>query len=354
MLINVPVLSLLCRQKKRSGKNKLWQSNGAAKSPSLNNMLYFIFGPDTYRSHEKLKELVKNYQQKSFEAQKIGGESVKLDEFKNKINSASLLSVKRLLVIENLLQNSGQREITQFLSKVNLSKDDILIFYENPTKLAESRYKPIKNISLYKFLQKNAECFEFELLPKNALKSWIQNYVKKKAGKIEPIALEKLLMAGNDLWFLTHELDKLLAYNKQITLKNVQLLSPTSFDDNIFNLADAIGQGNKALALELINGQLDSGAAPIYLLSMIIRQFRILIQVKEATEKQKFLNYSFIAKELNLHPFVVQKSISQARKYSFRELEKIYQSLQELDLKLKTTKLSAKSLFMAVILKISQ
>ncbi len=317
-------------------------------------MIYFIFGSDTYRSKEKLNELIKKHSV-GFELYKIDGERIKADEFKNKINSLSIFTKKRLIIIENLSVNKEQKEITDWLKNKFKDQigsgqtadadtiDDVLIFYEE---------KINKVALLYKFLQKNTECFEFGELKLYELKKWAQNYIKKNKGKIDAMALEELLMgSNNNLWFLSRELDKLLAYNKHITLENVQLLTPANFDDNIFNLTDAIGRGNKIIALELINKQLDSGAAPIYLLSMIIRQFRILLQVKEETEKQKFLNYSFIAKELGLHPFVVQKSINQTKKYSFEELEKIYQHLQELDLKLKSSKLSPESLFALMIVK---
>ncbi len=315
-------------------------------------MLYFLFGPDTYRSREKLKELIKKYQD-SFEIQKINGQSISFNELRNKIASASLLSTKRLFVIENLSQNKSQREMAEFFRQYKLSKGDILIFYEEEVD---------KKTSLYKFLSISPKgggggVFEFDFLKGEELKKWARDYVKNNpnysGGKIEPAALEELLMVGNDnLWALSRELDKLLAYNKNITLENVRLLTQPNFDDNIFNLTDAIGHGDKVKALELLNRQLETGMQPIYLLSMIIRQFRILIQVKEVAGEERFVNYNFVAKELGLHPFVVQKSIAQSKKYSFEELEKIYRGLQEVDLKLKTSKLSAESLFNFLIIKI--
>jgi len=316
-------------------------------------MLYFLFGPDTYRSREKLKELIKKYQD-SFEIQKINGQSISFNELRNKIASASLLSTKRLFVIENLSQNKSQREMAEFFRQYKLSKGDILIFYEEEVD---------KKTSLYKFLSISPKgggggVFEFDFLKGEELKKWARDYVKNNpnysGGKIEPAALEELLMTGNNnnLWALSRELDKLLAYNKNITLENVRLLTQPNFDDNIFNLTDAIGHGDKVKALELLNRQLETGMQPIYLLSMIIRQFRILIQVKELAGEERFVNYNFVAKELGLHPFVVQKSIAQSKKYSFEELEKIYRGLQEVDLKLKTSKLSAESLFNFLIIKI--
>jgi len=305
-------------------------------------MIYFIHGPDTYRSKVKLNELIEQYSEK-FELHKIEGEHIKLDELASKMNAVSIFTQKRLMVIEDLSKNKEQAELTSFLKERKSSDDEVIIFYEGKIK---------KNISLYKYLSRAGESFEFEEMSINEIKRWAENYVKERKGRIEKVALEELLMgANNDLWFLSRELDKLLAYKKVITLESVQLLTPANFDDNIFNLTDAIGRGDKSTALELINKQLDAGAAPIYLLAMIIRQFRILIQVKEASEKLSFPNNNFIAKEIGLHPFVVQKTMGQTKKYSFEELERIYANLQDLDLKLKSSKLSPESLLNLMVVK---
>ncbi|MFC1622731.1 DNA polymerase III subunit delta, partial [Patescibacteria group bacterium] len=130
----------------------------------------------------------------------------------------------------------------------------------------------------------------------------------------------------------------------------VQKLTEANFDDNIFNLADAVGRSDKALALELINKQLGMGTAPIYLLSMIVRQFRILIQIKEAIGNTNYVNNAVVAKELGLHPFVVQKSMTQVKNYSMEKLKQIYQSLLELDIQLKSSKLSADVLFSRLVI----
>ncbi|GEM_PF-821978 len=315
-------------------------------------MIYFIFGKDTFQSKQKLKELIKKYS--DFELLKINAEKIKINELISKFNSVSLLSPKRLLIIENLSQNSEQKEVVEFLKNANSANkysndaNDILIFYED---------KVDKKTSLYKFLNKLTSAkagekikFEFSELNNFELKKWAQEYIEKNpeysGARIEPVALEKLLInAKPNLWQLSNELDKLLAFDKNITLENAQKLTAANFDDNIFNLADAIGNGDKATALELINKQLESGIEPLYLLSMIARQFRILIQIKDATQNQNYPNYSLIAKEIGLHPFVVQKSISQTQKYSFEELENKFKKILQLDLDLKSSKLSPEILF---------
>ncbi len=304
-------------------------------------MIYFIFGPDTYRSRAKLNQLIKQDSPNREVERVTDGESIKLGEFKQKILANNLLSPKKLVIFEKVMQNKEQAEITSFLKETKLPSEDILIFFEE---------KVDKKLLLYKFLKEKAEIFELAELTEEKIKQWLMDYIKQRGGKIEPAAIKELLFLTHDLWFLSRELDKLIAYQKNITLANVQLLTPAGLDDNIFNLTDALGSRQQPLALKLISEQLATGVEPLYLLSMIIRQFRILLQLREAMERTRFVNYQTLAQELKLHPYVVQKTLGQAQKYTLEQLKKIYQQLEKLDLKLKSSKLSAESLLTRFII----
>ncbi|HPA25250.1 MAG TPA: DNA polymerase III subunit delta [bacterium] len=298
-------------------------------------MLYFIFGSDNYRAKEKVKEIVKD--KTGFELQKIEAEEISLDELSGKIKSASLFSPQRILIIENLSLNEAQKEITDYLKeqkKILDSPNDIFIFLES---------KVDKKTSLYKFLSAAKNKFELEILKGAELKKWLMDYVKKKNGQIENSAVAEIMMSEQkSLNFLSLELDKLLAYSSNINLEAVKLLTAISFDDNIFNLTDAVSANNKSLALKLLSQQLEAGTEPLYILTMLVRQIRLLIQIKEAGLKNN--NYSEIAKELSLHPFVVQKVLGQTKNYSFEDLKIKFGQLLTIDLQLKSSKIPAEVL----------
>lgn len=298
-------------------------------------MLYFIFGEDTYRAKEKTKEIVQN--NLGFDLQKVSAEKISLDDLASKIKSASLFSPQRTLIIENLSFNDNQKEIAEFLKKhleILKSKNDIFIFLEE---------KIDKKTVLYKFLNTCENKFEFNILKGAELKKWIQDYVNKKNGFIENSALAEILMnEQKSLFFLALELDKLLAYNSNINLDSVKLLTVMNFDDNIFNLTDAVSANNKSLALKILSQQLEAGAEPLYILTMLVRQIRLLIQIKEAGLKTN--NYTDIAKELSLHPFVVQKVLGQTKNYSFEDLKIKFGQLLAIDLQLKSSKIPAEVL----------
>jgi DNA polymerase-3 subunit delta len=170
------------------------------------------------------------------------------------------------------------------------------------------------------------------------LSGWIVRRVERKGATVERAAADALAVAvGDDLRLLDSEIEKLATYTggeRSITTADVELLVPYTGEANVFAMVDAIGRRNGRTALRLLHKLLEAGDAPLYLLSMIVRQFRILIQVKELSAQG--LTVSTIAKRAGLHPFVTEKAQRQAMNFSLGQLEVIYARLLDTDLAIKT------------------
>ena len=76
------------------------------------------------------------------------------------------------------------------------------------------------------------------------------------------------------------------------------------------------------------------GADPFYLFSMFIRQFRLLIQVKELADDGK--RPPAISQELKMHSFVAGKLYQQCQGFSIGQLEQIFRHLLTIDVEVKT------------------
>jgi len=101
-------------------------------------------------------------------------------------------------------------------------------------------------------------------------------------------------------------------------------------------MVDALGRRDGRTAMRLLH-QLLNSQKPLSLLGMIVRQFRILVQVKELSERG--LGQREIADKLKLHSFVVGKGLHQARNFSMAQLETVYDQLVETDVAIKTGRL---------------
>ncbi len=172
----------------------------------------------------------------------------------------------------------------------------------------------------------------------NALNRWVQQRVTEKGGRIAPRAVHLLVTnAGNDLALLDNELEKLVLYKGSDALiggDDVELLCPFAAEASIFDLVDAIGNRNGKLAALLLQQKLQEGADPFYLFAMFMRQFRLLIQVKEVAETGA--RPVEVAKKLKMHNFVAGKLMQQAQGFSLEQLEQIYAHLLAIDVGVKT------------------
>ena len=291
-------------------------------------MIIFLYGEDTYRMREKLKEIIERHKK----IHKSGLNLKYFDDFtnfKDGIRQTSMFKEKKLAVVTNIFANSDFKEKFYQSKKDFLISEDIILIYE------EKDFN--KNNSLFKFLKKNAKSQEFKFLAGQGLKTWIKKEFDRYETKTDSGVLEKLIeYIGNDLWQMSNEIKKLASFrnNKTVKAEDIEFLVRSKIETDIFKTIDAIADKNKKQALNLLHKHLEKGDSPLYLLSMINYQFRNLLIVKDFIEKRK--PYNIILKKSGLHPFVVKKSYYQSQKFTFQELKKIFQKIFEADLNIKT------------------
>ena len=295
-------------------------------------MILFLYGQDTYRSRQKLNEIIEHYKKIHKSGLNLKYHDLKekeYQEFQDEFRSTSMFDEKKLIVLKNSSLNKDFQE--KFLKDIKkfIQNGDIILFYEE---------KEIKKNKFFDALKKYGKSQEFGLLEVGTLKAWTKKEFENMGAKIESSALENLInFVGNDLWQMENEIKKLVSYKKEkIDVKDVELLVRPKIETDIFKTINALAQKNKKLALELLHKHLEKGDSPLYLLSMINFQFRNLLMVKS-----RKINPSFYADEdLKMHPYVVRKTTEQARRFTLLELKKIYQRIFKVDLGIKTGKIN--------------
>ncbi|PIT93692.1 DNA polymerase III subunit delta [Candidatus Falkowbacteria bacterium CG10_big_fil_rev_8_21_14_0_10_43_11] len=315
-------------------------------------MIIFLCGSDSYRSRQKLNALIEQFKKqrdpRGNNVVKIDGDKTSIDEINGKIASGSLLAEKRLLIVEELFSHREEnifKALLDYLQKLEKrGNENSLIFYE-PKELESKKYGAKKLTAarkkLFDYLKTQKFSEQFNPLNNSQLSTWIKQYTDKKNIILAPTTVASLInTAGNDLWVLHNELDKLVNFtvgNKrlEITTDDIrQLASSGAAEENIFALTDALGNKNKALFFLLLENQLEAGVSLQQILALVSRQFKIILQVKEQVMAGQAQGQ--IASALKLHPFVVQKTVPQTRNFSLDYLKNILQNLTKLDYKIKT------------------
>jgi DNA polymerase-3 subunit delta len=147
-------------------------------------------------------------------------------------------------------------------------------------------------------------------------------------------------LVGGNLGLLAIEIDKLCLYaqGRIVEDKDVKSLVAYAQETNVFNMVDAILERNASKATRLLNQLEDEGAAPAYLLFMITRQIRMVIQVKDMLQQKQAsadIGYTLgIASD-----YVLQKVREQARAHEMVQLKAIYRKLLDADISIKTGKI---------------
>jgi DNA polymerase-3 subunit delta len=297
-------------------------------------MIIFLYGEDTFRSRQKLKALKEKFRQ---EVDKDGSSLVLIDGVETdlgKINeavaSSSLFSRKRMIIIERIFSNKS-KNLTNSLEELFRKKenDNIVIFWDDISGEKMSKNKFFNFLMAQKFSQ------NFKALSNLEASNWIIKEAGNNKIKINLQAANAMVaMFGNDLWTLNNEIEKLVNQKQgegsdEINVEDISRLEGGKIDENIFAFTDAISQKNKAQALSLFEKEMEAGAADVYLVHMIIRQFRILLQVRQGFESG--LSPQQIAGQLKIHPFVVNKTLQQVQKFDLELLKKIFNRLVEID-----------------------
>lgn len=166
---------------------------------------------------------------------------------------------------------------------------------------------------------------------------WIQEKAQALGGIFTPRASQTLMeYLGNDTQRAAQEIEKLLTYvniDRPVNDEDVQLLSIPENQSDIFELVDALGNRDGEKGIRQLHLLLEENdVVPVF--SMIIRQFRLILQTREILDEGG--DAQDVEKKLHQRSFVARKVCAQAQHFNMETLESIYQQLQKIDVDMKT------------------
>ena len=239
-----------------------------------------------------------------------------------------------MIVIENIFKNKSNKifgELENYLKKLTNDEKSIIIFRDEEL---DSREKPLKKEEkkLFSFLSSQKYSQEFKELHGDSLLLFIKKELTNYNKEINLSAANLLISYyGSDLWIISNELKKLSfsTEEKIISREMVEKIAKETFAEDIFALTDALSSKDKKTLNSLFEKQKAAGLSDEYLLAMLIRQFKILLQIK--TEVKKNSDPTKIASTLKLHPYVVKKGLSQSRNLEENQIKEYLNRLVSLD-----------------------
>jgi DNA polymerase-3 subunit delta len=316
-------------------------------------MFFILHGDNEFEISERVadfKQKIGDESMRDLNITVLDGRRTTLSEVQHAADAIPFLADKRLVIVDGLLTRLASRKAKDGdeAAPAGAAKDFLngLIDYvprlPDTTRLVFIEFQPLNGKhQLIKLAeqQKGRTVIECRQPAAGELPHWIIERAKKRGGSIEPGAAQRLAaLIGGDLRRLDSEINKLITYvnaQRPIAAKDVDLLVSDASTSSVFDLVDALGKRDGRRAAHELHHLLDQGENPLGLLAMIVRQYRLLILVKELQARS--VAPDAMAKELRQHPFVIKKLNEQARNYrDISQLETIYRRLLDIETEIKT------------------
>lgn len=311
--------------------------------------VYLFFGEEGYLREQAINHFKEYFYQmdgSGLNIDIIDGETASPAEVAAKADTLPFMSGKRLVVVNNTTFFKGSKksvEDEEFRDEAKTADELPLLYYlKEPlpsTCLVFNTGNQVdKRKRIYKAIAKCGRALEFTKLSRGELARWLSQRAGKAGKRFAAGAGEALLdAAGPFLQNLTVELEKLFNYTsgqQVISLEDVRKVCPQQLEENIFAVVDAIGARKFGEAMSGIKDMLAAKEPPLKILTMISRQFRLLLQAHELLGRGRLA--TDVSHELNVHPYVAQKITSQCKNFKSSALVDAIIALSEIDIALKS------------------
>jgi DNA polymerase-3 subunit delta len=145
-------------------------------------------------------------------------------------------------------------------------------------------------------------------------------------------------MVGENRNLIESQLEKIFIYQKdkkEITTESIQRVSSFLKQFTIFDLQNAIGERDKAKALQVAYNLLDNGIEPVFIVVMLNKYFTGLAKIPEL--KSKNIPDQQAARIVGTHPYYYKDYVAARTRFSDSQLFEVFRALLKADISIKTT-----------------
>ncbi len=286
--------------------------------------VYLLYGEETYlvRSYKnQLKEAMVGDDTMNYSY--FEGKNISLDEVSDLAMTLPFFADRRVILLENTgLFKSSSEGWTELVKKI--PEGSHMIFVESETD---------KRSKLYKAVREHGYCAEMQRQTEKDLKRWILNGLARQKLGITSDALDLFLQkTGEDMENIRMEMEKLVSYcmgKEGVTAEDVEEICTERLTNRIFEMIQAVSEGNQAKALDLYYDLLALKEPGMRILFLIARQMNQLLIIKEMSAAR--VSKDAIAAKMKLRPFVVSKMLVQVRQFEAEQLRKCVELCVELE-----------------------
>ena len=275
--------------------------------------IYLLYGEEAFLKNSyknRLKEAIIGDDTMNFA--RFEGKGLDVDELIRLADTTPFFAERRLILVEDSgFFKSASDALVQYLT--SMPDTTILLFVETEVDKRNRLYKKVKDMGYAAELNRHDSA---------QLARWAGGILTREQKKITKHTMELFLsMAGDDMENIRMELEKLISYTlgrEVITDEDVLAVCTVQVTNRIFEMVSAIVNRQPRKAMDLYEDLLTLKEPPMRILFLIARQFNQLRQVKDLMGKG--MDKGTIASKLKMQPFVVGKTMPQARQFGREQI----------------------------------
>lgn len=340
-------------QKKREneGFRKL-KDDLAAENPG---QLYVFYGEEDYLRQYYLKELrrICGGPFEAFDTVLLDSEQIDADSLTDAIDSFPMGSERKLVILRDYKAWQPTGELKDLLPELLANLPEYICLVVDCDSI---EFKPDKRLAAYKALEKYGTLVEFQQASGADLIPWVKRRFQALGKRIETPECEHLIfLCGASMTNLAGECEKIAAGTgrEQIRMEDIRALASRVLEADVFDLTDAVMQGNYTKALTLLRDLFDMKHEPVAILAAVSKQLQRLYGARLAMEKGK--GEAYLADLFGFRSTYPAKLLLQsARSCEIGALRRIQHFCLETDLQLKSNLPDAQRTMELFLMRVAQ
>lgn len=309
--------------------------------------VYFICGEDHFAIQNVVKLIDKTvaplitseFDKDVFSAEK----DLNLNDVLDAASAFPFGSEKKLVILKNIEKISDKKALTSFIKD---PPDFAVLLLSNYGSIKDLKKEPFKTLLAKGFI------FEAKELKGQQLIAWLTNRAKQLEMQISNENAHMLVdIVGEDRNLLEIQLQKIFNYltdSKEITSSAIKEIASSTKEYSIFNLTDAVGKGQKAVALKIGYELIGSGFDMVRIINMLVKYITVTAQYMEL-RKEVGLNSFQASRKANVSNYFYLNCSNAKFLHNEKRLLNAVRALYEAEISLKTSSTDQKTI-LAVLL----
>lgn len=324
-----------------------------AKNPGR---LYFFYGEEVFLLHhylEQLRKVIIDELTESFNYHKLTAETFDIRDFADCVENLPMMAERTMVVVDEIdifKMNEGDRE-----KMIDIFSDipdycTVVFTYET------TAFKPDKRLKkLWDAVNKHGELIEFAKQSQRDLVTWITRHFAANGKRINPDLCTYLIdITDGTMTSLAGEIGKICAYSgaEEIKKSDIDAVTEPVLDAVIYQMTDALSQGEYGSALIKLQQLLKMQHDPIFILASIGSHFRRLATARTLLDNGKTSNE--LMRLCSMGDYPARKTMSAAGRFGAKFYARAAELVLESDRQMKTSFDDPKRILEVLIIDLAQ